>query len=315
MMMVVPPSAISPISSSIAWAAGGSRLAVGSSRNSTCGCRAQARARAPELFALFAERAAQSFDLEDFLTEKVIALGPKNLERTIYEVSAKEILFIELYGGIFGLALGLLQYGVLKLVGDIALPLVGAVVGTVTNWLAIQMLFHPEEPRRYLGLFTYQGLFPRRQHEIAEKLGQVAARDIIVPAEVFSALADKLIPSALDEALIEQSEAVVRAQAPELMTMLDSMLPEESRASVRRALGEEVLAMAPEVRDQMVRAAEEHLDIHGLLHAKVAALSKSTFSGLIRGLFKQEELYLIIYGGLLGAAIGAVQLLLVSWAG
>jgi hypothetical protein len=45
----------------------------------------------------------------------------------------------------------------------------------------------------------------------------------------------------------------------------------------------------------------------------VAGLSKSAFEGLLRALFSREELYLVIYGTLLGGLIGLLQLGIESW--
>ena len=51
---------------------------------------------------------------------------------------------------------------------------VGAIIGYVTNYIAIWMLFHPYEEKRILGMrlpFT-PGLIPARQKEIAEKVAK-----------------------------------------------------------------------------------------------------------------------------------------------
>ena len=51
--------------------------------------------------------------------------------------------------------------------GRWTLPVAGALVGYVTNWLAIKLLFEPAEPVP-LGPFTLQGLFEKRQPEVSE---------------------------------------------------------------------------------------------------------------------------------------------------
>ena len=45
----------------------------------------------------------------------------------------------------------------------------------------------------------------------------------------------------------------------------------------------------------------------------IVDVKSSEFEQLIRGLFQREEIYLIIYGGLLGGVIGGLQLLVVNW--
>ncbi|MDP6945907.1 MAG: DUF445 family protein, partial [Myxococcota bacterium] len=110
------------------------------------------RAEVPALIERLREEADRRLDLEQVVTQKLIEIGAKGLEEVIYEISRRELVFIEIYGAVFGAFFGLLQFGVLWLLGNIALPIVGALVGTATNWLAIQMLFYPRQKTRYLGL-------------------------------------------------------------------------------------------------------------------------------------------------------------------
>jgi uncharacterized membrane protein YheB (UPF0754 family) len=275
----------------------------------------EARTRLPELIPTLKERAADALDLRALITEKVVGWGARGLEEVIYDVSKKELDFIEYYGGIFGFFLGLLQWLVLQVAGNIALPLVGCVVGCVTNWLAIQMLFYPREPRKYLGLFTYQGMFPKGQKRMAAKMGTIAARELLIPKEIFGELADRLVPSEIKSSDVEQVEMALRAEVGPLFQMVDGMVPEDQRGALREQIARRLTQESPAWRAAMVRTATESVDIDRMLTTRVETLQKSEFEQLIRGLFEREEIYLIIYGGLLGALIGALQLALVGWVG
>ena len=57
------------------------------------------------------------------------------------------------------------------------LPFIGALTGWVTNWIAVKMLFHPKEPKNFL-FFKVQGVFPKRQKVMAEKLGHIVASEL-----------------------------------------------------------------------------------------------------------------------------------------
>ena len=56
-------------------------------------------------------------------------------------------------------------------------PIVGALTGWITNWIAVKMLFHPKEPKNFF-LFKVQGVFPKRQSVMAEKLGHIVASEL-----------------------------------------------------------------------------------------------------------------------------------------
>ena len=58
------------------------------------------------------------------------------------------------------------------------LPIRGVIVGYVTNWVALWMIFEPLEPRR-IGPFRVAGLFIRRQPEVSDVYGRIVAEEIV----------------------------------------------------------------------------------------------------------------------------------------
>ena len=59
------------------------------------------------------------------------------------------------------------------------LPFIAALVGWFTNFIAVKMLFYPKEPVRLLGLYTLQGIFPKNQQEVADKIGKMVAEELL----------------------------------------------------------------------------------------------------------------------------------------
>ena len=57
-------------------------------------------------------------------------------------------------------------------------PVVAAFTGWFTTWIAIYMLFHPRKPINIFGL-SIQGVFPKRQQQVAAKLGSMVATELI----------------------------------------------------------------------------------------------------------------------------------------
>src|SRR6202051_4224551 len=68
-------------------------------------------------------------------------------------------------------------------------PIIASFIGWVTTWVAIKMLFHPRYPIRFMGI-TIQGIFPKRQRQVAEKLGGVVAKELIHFSEIAIMLKD-----------------------------------------------------------------------------------------------------------------------------
>ncbi|MDR2537427.1 MAG: DUF445 family protein [Treponema sp.] len=62
-------------------------------------------------------------------------------------------------------------------------PFIGAIIGYVTNALAIKMLFRPLKEVRLWGLrlpFT-PGILPRRRHELADSIGRMVEQELLTP--------------------------------------------------------------------------------------------------------------------------------------
>lgn len=78
----------------------------------------------------------------------------------------------------------------------IAIPvIVGAIIGYVTNWLAIKMLFWPHEEKKILGFripFT-PGLIPKERNRIAKSVGETVGEYLLSPEVVINSLTDNRI--------------------------------------------------------------------------------------------------------------------------
>lgn len=266
------------------------------------------RGALPEIKTELIKRADDLVDLTDSLKQKIIELGPRGLEDIIYRIARRELSFIEYYGGIFGFLIGALQLSLLFIMPiKWELPVVGAVVGIITNYLAIQMLFYPREPR-WIGPFKMQGLFPKRQVEIAQAQAEVVAEQLIFVDEVFAQLKSKLIPDRVDQSMVAQIEQELTKRYPAVAGTLQAILTKDQQEELKKLLLARFVELAPAIADEVISTAAEQVDVRGIMAEKVANLPKLRFEQLLRGLFKEEELYLVIYGGLLGGLMGLLQL-------
>lgn len=73
--------------------------------------------------------------------------------------------------------------------------IVGAIIGYITNWLAIKMLFRPHEEKRFLGLhipFT-PGLIPKERSRIAKSVGETVGVYLLSPEVIMNSISDNKI--------------------------------------------------------------------------------------------------------------------------
>src|SRR5688500_7752452 len=109
-----------------------------------------------------------------------IEAHPELINRVFLEVGRRELRFIINFGFFFGFALGIPTAILTEVVFHAwwLLPLSGVIIGYVTNWVALWMIFEPVEPRS-IGGFRLHGLFLRRKPEIAKVYSGIIANDIV----------------------------------------------------------------------------------------------------------------------------------------
>jgi len=91
----------------------------------------------------------------------------------------EELKFIVRSGIYFGYLFGLIQMSIWIVVQPWwLLPLGGILVGYLTNWLALKIIFIPVEAKK-IGPFTFQGLFLKRQKEVSAEYAHSMATEIM----------------------------------------------------------------------------------------------------------------------------------------
>lgn len=186
------------------------------------------------------------------------------------------------------------------------LPVIAAVVGWATNYLAVRMLFHPREEIRILGL-RIQGVFPKRQQALAEKLGQLVARELFSMEDVrrhlqgdeFVAHVTKVIEGKVDEFLKNNLMEAI----PMAAMFLGSDMVEKIKYSLVNCLAKAV----PELGEMFISHLEKNMNVEKLVRDKVSAFSSDKLEEILLGIMRREFRFIEGVGAILGFLIGLVQ--------
>lgn len=250
-------------------------------------------------------------DLRALIVSELSGRNTSKLVRLFQEIGARELKFIEYYGGVFGFIIGLAQVAAWSwLQVWWLMPIAGVVVGLVTNYLAIQMIFRPLERTRYLGV-PYQGMFPKRQLEISKDYARITADEVLTARNLIRLVTQgeageriaALVVTTISERLVEIS---ARAQALVPIEITPAMI-EEVKAMVVERLQQSI----PDIQPQFEEYLDRKLDVATTIETKLSQLSKPEFERILRGLFEEDEIILVVIGGVLGGAVGCLQALLV----
>ena len=100
---------------------------------------------------------------------------------------------------------------------------IGAMIGWITNYIAIKMLFRPYKEMNFL-FFKIQGLIPKRRSEIAISIADTVQKELISLKDITSSLnADELekkMGTVIDKILEEKLESEITKKFPMLAMFL-----------------------------------------------------------------------------------------------
>lgn len=249
-------------------------------------------------------------DFKAMITER-LETDKELLNRLFLESGAEEFRFIVRSGLYFGFLFGLVQLAVWVFVGSWwVLPLFGLAVGYATNWIALNLIFRPLEPRR-VGPWTVQGLFLKRQREVAGVWCRIVTREILTVRALVEAMVHGPRAERLQAIVRKHVRPIVDESLGLLGGVAQMTLGEESLARMRRDAADRALAVSTDLFDDPLFREERAEVAESFLRRRMEALPAAQFQDLLRPCFQEEEMLLILVGAALGCLAGWAQLILV----
>lgn len=187
-----------------------------------------------------------------------------------------------------------------------SIPLIGAFIGWITNWLAIKMLFHPRKPFKIF-FVTFHGIFPKNKPRIAEKLGVIVQRDLINYGDIKERLLDPEAMYNFKEEIAVRVDISLRERI-EKSAFLDAIVPDQLIQTIHKTLVDEIEKNLPSVIGSSIDKIEQKLDIQQLVENKVSNFSDEKLERLLLDITSKEFTFIELIGGVLGFIIGLIQL-------
>ena len=253
--------------------------------------------------------------IDQLLDPKIMVIdhfqaNPALVVRIFRDFGQRELNLMVAFGFVFGFALGI-PVAVVDSVFGLwwLLPVLGVVVGWVTNALGMWLIFEPPEPRRILGVKVH-GLFLRRQDQAAEVYARIIAEDVITLERIGdfllngprgdrtrSMLATALLP-AIDRALGPARGAVRVAMGTQRFDTIRTSVTDEA---VGRTL--------EPFRDRDFNA-QQSTRIQELVATRTKELPPRDFVEMMRSAIKEDEWMLYAHGAVMGLGGGLLHLAL-----
>jgi uncharacterized membrane protein YheB (UPF0754 family) len=235
--------------------------------------------------------------IDQLLDPKIMVIehfrkNPALVIRVFKDIGQRELNLMVNFGFIFGFLLGIpVAFIDHWFHAWWTLPMLGVIVGWITNALGMWLIFEPTEPTRYFGI-KFQGLFLQRQEQAAEVYAGIIADDVITLERIGDFLIDgpsgdrtrQMMATAL-------GPAIDKAAGP-------------IRGAARVALGAQAYdrTLTP-FRDEEFSRAQSG-KIRALIAQRTKELPPSDFVEMLRSAIREDEWMLYAHGAIMGAAGG-----------
>lgn len=251
-------------------------------------------------------------NVDEILNIKELVVGhlvaePELINEIFLKAGEKEFPFIERSGLYFGLLLG----GITALVWHFfpfwwVLPVGGLIVGYLTNWIAIKIIFEPQEPVKFLGM-TIQGMFLKRQNEVSRVYSDIIQEKLInaqnITDIVLNGSGSGQILELIELHVNDAIERYVAIAQPYFALGVGS----EKYFKMKKLAVEQIFNNSDRYLMYAHEYANNALRVGDDLCERMQALSPAEFEGVLRPAYEADEWKLILVGAILGMMAGFGQ--------
>jgi len=230
------------------------------------------------------------------------------VNKIFQECGDKEFAFIRKSGFYFGFLFGAIQMGIWFVYNERwLLPVCGFVVGYLTNFLALKVIFRPLNPYK-CGPFNIHGIFLKRQAEVSETFARVNCRELLTTEKMWNSILTG--PKCKNFQVLLRAHSIVFTDKliGGLRPIALKTLGADQFAMMKEDVAEKVITMLPEIIDLSYLYTTEALDLEKTICEKMRALTSQEFERVLHPAFEEDEFTLILIGAFLGCLVGVGQI-------
>ena len=176
---------------------------------------------------------------------------------------------------------------------------IGAMIGWITNYVAIKMLFRPYREINF-GLFKIQGLIPKRKHEIAISIADTVQKELISLKDVTSTLdgeeLETRMGNMIDKILDEKLEGELNKKFP----MLAMFMSEDMLKKIKNMIKTSILENKDTIIEMFSNYLEEKVSFRDIIITNVDGFSLEKLEDITYSLAKKELKHIEVVGAILG---------------
>ena len=187
----------------------------------------------------------------------------------------------------------------------LGIPIVSALIGWLTNRLAVKMIFRPRKPVRLLGM-EFIGLIPKRKNELARKIAETVEKELISHQDIHLVVTSERFREDILEAILSKIEEFIYVNLGS-SPLVALMLSGEAAMRIKELIRNELRKNLPEVIENLFEKIESQIDFKQIIQSKIEAFDLRRFEVIIYSIAARELKAIELIGGILGLFIGIGQ--------
>ncbi|SHJ60592.1 DUF445 domain-containing protein [Tepidibacter formicigenes] len=186
---------------------------------------------------------------------------------------------------------------------------IGAIIGWITNILAIKLIFRPIKPIK-IPIINLEivGLIPKRRKEIAKSVGEVVEKELISIEEIIDKLIREEDKTSIIKFIKDKIESIVEEKLP---PFIPTTFKEMIKDYIDKVVEEEIANVITKLSEDLIHKSTSRIKIGTMVEDKINEFDLEKLEEIIINIAKKELKHIEILGLILGLVIGIIQGLIV----
>ena len=186
--------------------------------------------------------------------------------------------------------------------------LLSGFIGWMITWVSTKILFHPRKPIRIFG-YTIQGIFPKNQSQIAQKLGEVVSTELLPFSDIEQKITDPENLQKLKPEIEKHVDEFLNKKLKDVFPILSKFIGVKTTTQIKDAFMEELETMFPVMVKKYMTQLKTDIDLEKFVVEKVSGFSGEKLENILNRITKNELRIFELVGTVFGLIIGSIQVL------
>lgn len=197
------------------------------------------------------------------------------------ECGEKEFIFIRRSGFYFGFLFGIIQMIIWFFYAEgWVLVFAGFMVGWITNYLALKIIFAPLEPKQLCGIKIH-GLFLQRQKEVSTVFARVICSEIMNVKAIWDEVLNGDLSTNFYAMLRAHTLVFTEKLLVEIKPLIIASMGSNQFAQMKEDIAIQVMNGIPKIIDHSYQYTSESLNIENIVRTKMQELPAGEFEGVL----------------------------------